>query len=67
LFEEEIRKDPLPSRVDQPVMISTEGVVPYKMAEESRCEPEEDMRSLGALEESEVELMADDGGGEEEL
>jgi HD-GYP domain-containing protein (c-di-GMP phosphodiesterase class II) len=67
LFEEEIRKDPLPSRVDQPVMISTEGVVPYKMAEESRCEPEEDMRNLGALEESEVELMADDGGEEEEL
>jgi HD-GYP domain-containing protein (c-di-GMP phosphodiesterase class II) len=34
LFEEEIRREPMPARPLRPLVISTEGVLPYKAAEE---------------------------------
>ncbi len=67
LFEEEIRKSPIPRGVDRPVMISAEGVIPSKAAEEQREESEEDTANLTELSESEIELMVDDGKQEEEL
>lgn len=49
LFEEEIRKAPQPARPMQSVVISTEGVLPYKAAEETEADEDVDVE-LGIAE-----------------
>jgi len=57
LFEEEIRKAPTPAKPVQPVMISREGLVPYRVTEPV-AEPEHDDGLL--LDDQELELLMDD-------
>jgi HD-GYP domain-containing protein (c-di-GMP phosphodiesterase class II) len=57
LFEEEIRKRPLPARPVRPVMISTSGVVPYKVAEPSK--PAEAEVEVAPPDDGELELLLD--------
>lgn len=67
MFEDEIRKSPQPRAADVPVMISADGVVPYKAAEELRTEVEEEgAATFAELAEGDLELLADDGTAEEE-
>ncbi|MHC5062513.1 MAG: HD-GYP domain-containing protein [Planctomycetota bacterium] len=66
LFEEEIRKSPLPSESKSRVLISNSGVLPYKLGEEPRAiavEEAEDSESLLAYGEEELELYGDEGEG----
>lgn len=62
LFEEEIRKAPTPTNRQSRVLISSAGVVPYKLAEEPSSgwiEEQEDPENLLAYGEEELELYGD--------
>ena len=66
LFEEEIRKSPLPKKDAEPVMISPGGIAPYKAAARvSMDDPEQDtlLYWIEALDE-ELEVLGDDPGGD---
>ncbi len=70
LFEDEMRKSPVPATKKTAVVISQDGVAPYKLAEEPAIIDEDDVdRLLGdddtaalfAAAESELEVLGDEG------
>jgi hypothetical protein len=63
LFEEEIRRAPIPEQPIRYVMISTAGVVPYKVADEQASREGEDEDQAAEFEELEVVPDGQDGEG----